>query len=218
MIRMHKLLLFPLLLVLSVTVRAEMTFGPGPEGTGQLDSAGHPAASLASLDPAYPLPFLEQTGSLSAPHRRQPNRAPRTGLALVVAASGAAASLPAGRNIPAAAASCTAASGHSDGTGYPESFPTGQPPLFPAAGHSLPHSGYWLLPADRPATPFLHPSPGAAGHPARRHTDCRSTCPRAGMPRSRPHSLQGLPSRDCLRSPAGAFLPQCSAHSGFALL
>lgn len=34
MIRMHKLLLFPLLLVLSVTVRAEMTFGPGPEGTG----------------------------------------------------------------------------------------------------------------------------------------------------------------------------------------
>ena len=34
MIRMHKLLLFPLLLVLSVAVRAEMTFGPGPEGAG----------------------------------------------------------------------------------------------------------------------------------------------------------------------------------------
>ncbi len=34
MIRMHKLLLFPLLLALSVAVRAEMTFGPGPEGAG----------------------------------------------------------------------------------------------------------------------------------------------------------------------------------------
>ena len=34
MIRMNKLLLFPLLLLLSVAVRAEMTFGPGPESAG----------------------------------------------------------------------------------------------------------------------------------------------------------------------------------------
>jgi len=34
MIRMNKLLLFPLLLLLSVAVRAEITFGPGPEAAG----------------------------------------------------------------------------------------------------------------------------------------------------------------------------------------